>query len=333
MRLFYIDKPGCYHSMDITKRVQKIYQLEVEFDPYLIVDFWGNIDEEPASISLYMGDDCVITKMAIDLDKKEEFENLRNIIWKYLEEFHNPTQVQTDKKGCLKNMEILQKNRVIQGWKNKLRNSKNVTGCYIGKNPDAAKYNETSDQKYNNTIQDRYKNNTMTPEDRVKFWLYRDPIIFPKPDIDHKRCKQLRYQDCTDNFPPGTPLHTICIDESKWLCDKWYSGKNDVVTTDKLLNITENKLNKYLADNDTKVDKHMFDAVIDAGMFGDLGNRAGNKKFHQNFPNTGLDYGSGRRLEGFYNNNNNSNKCTYYYIFIVILLIIIIVFSYKITLL
>lgn len=276
MRLYYIDKPGCHHMMYITKRVQKIYQLEAELEPYVIVDFWGNVNNEPASVTLYVGDNCVLDKEVIDLDKEEDFEALKDILWYYVRTVHNPYDL-TDKDGCLRNMDLKQKNNVIQGWQAKRRNLLG-SACYMSRY--TGKKN-VPEKKLNPSPYIRYITGTETMEDKVKHWSYRDPLIFPKPNIDLKRCKQLRYLDCNDNFPVNTQLWERCIDESRWLCDEWYKNKNnDIRKTDKLFDINKKQVCDYLKKNDTKVDKNMFDRVIDSGLFDNLGNRMGNKSMN-----------------------------------------------------
>ena len=352
MRLYYIDKPKCYHIMDITKRVQKIYQLEAELEPYLIVDFWPNRNEEPASITLYVGDNCVIDKMIIDLDKKEDFEKLRDILWVYIRKVHNPYDL-TDEKGCLKNMMILQKNNVIQGWQAKLRDSKINGSCYISKNnhvptgiveiPPVNEMDTTNQMSFDihsknirNIIAKqyeqymRYRMGTETMEDKVKHWSYRDPVIYPKPDIDIKKCKEIRYLDCNDNFPVNTPVWQRCIDESKWLCDKWYSGNNNVTLTDKLVDQTRKEIYDYLDKNDLRVDKKMFDDIITAGLFNDLGNRMGNKS--SNITNSVDQYMTDKGyylklVEGF-NDSDNKNKNNWNYVYVILCIILIVMCMY-----
>jgi hypothetical protein len=287
--------------MDITKRVQKIYQLEAELEPYLIVDFWGNKDDEPASVTLYLGDECVLYKKSINLDNKEEFEELRRLIWKYVREYHNPPDL-ADKDGCLHSMELLQKNKVIQGWQNKRKSMCNKEGkysCYMSGQPvnNRPKKQPTCTPEQINKLNKYYTNKHClrisniitkaylkyitgreTMEDKVKHWSYRDPPIYPKPNMDKKLCKQLRLQDCTDNFAKFTPQWQRCASETEWLCNKYYNTEeNPLLQTDKLVEETRKEVYKYLNDNNLKVDRSTFDKIITAGLFDDLGNRAGNK--------------------------------------------------------
>lgn len=298
MRLFYVDKAECEHISDITKRVQKIYQLEAELEPYLIVDFWPNKTGAKPNFTLVAGREVI--EQDIDLDNEAEFESLRSLLWHYLKKYHDVYDVtetccnSCSKAGkcqtCMKNMNILQKNNVIQGWQNKLRNlrgNRNDTDNTCCKNTHIKpKRNIVQEWAYR-TNNNNYKENPMCQVVRdmvadgfmefiVKHEVYKN---VGADRIDRNLCKKIRWGECNDNYPVGTAQHQICVKEVDWLCNQGYSSSkgDEINIKDKIVQDTRKRIYDYLNKNNLKVNKAMFDDIITAGLFDDLGNRMGNK--------------------------------------------------------
>ena len=101
----------------------------------------------------------------------------------------------------------------------------------------------------------------------IKHWVYRDPTT--TPHIDRKRCKELRGQDCTLNYPPETPLFMRCMKEVEWLCNTGYprTGEklSEATQIPNMLELRE-KIWAYLNRYNLKVNKQVFDDIIHYGF-------------------------------------------------------------------
>lgn len=258
MRLFYADKPNCHHMIEITRRVKKIYQLEAELEPYLIVDFLPNKEEYTKSFVLIEAGK-EIEKIEIDLDKKEEFEKLRNRLWYYLKKYHNVKDLEDT------NMIWQPTNNVIQGWQEKKRNLRNDVCC-------KGYFSLKSKPNHRNNIKKMIRDGFM--EFIVQHWLYRDPN---KPIKDKDTCNYARSSECNDNYPVGTTLWKRCKSEIAFVCKNTYGENSMPSKKDKVIKKTLGNIYKYLDENDLYVDKKKFDEIILSGLYNDVGNRLGNK--------------------------------------------------------
>jgi hypothetical protein len=248
MRLFYIDLPGCHHITELMYGIKAVYEMEQTFYPYLTVEFLPHRHEPPGII--------LLTKHGIfreyyDFKNPKDIEDLRQLIWKHVVQDYNILDIAKD--GCLKDFRETNINKVLMGWQASKRAMAIDTCCKII--IDAV----TSEVVKNNILH----------------WVYRDSTS--DKGMNRKLCKQLRYGECGDNYPPNSATFQRCVDEVTWLCNEGYPHNKRVMETDKLIEKTRNNIYQYLLKNDLKVDKRKFDEIMSAGLFDDLGNRMGNK--------------------------------------------------------
>jgi len=262
MRLFLIDKPKCRHISEIVKGVSAVYQLEQEFYPYLLVDFLPNKNNEPGGVIIQVGKEIIKKNYTFEIPN--DLINLRKLLWKLLHKYHNPIDI-TDKNGCLKDFRKTSTNKIIQGWQAKKKTMREDVCCKIIKNVIANDFT-----------------NFM-----IKHWYYRDPTT---NKIDNNTCKKIRWQECGNNYPPNSMTFKRCVDEVEWLCNKGYdkNNKNKIIDEkNKMIANIHKKIYDYLDKNNLKVNKQIFDSIINAGLFDNVGNRMGNKSINfYNISNT-----------------------------------------------
>lgn len=271
MRLFYIDKPGCYHITTIMPAIKAIYQMEAEFYPYLFVDFLPHGNDRPEGIILQAGNEVI--KKNMSLDTKEDVEKLRELIWKYVRKYHDPKDI-TKPYGCIKNFKDYTTFNVTQGWTNKIKNLKSDQCCI------APKGLELSDKpQITNYL--------------VKHWAYRDPTT---DRINRDICKQVRGEECGNNYPSGSAEFKRCMDEVNFVCNTGYPPTNTkkgmcptfeekqeynpyTRVSNAIVNSTRKQIYEDLIKDNLKVDKRDLDNIFTAG-FDQQSNRYGiNKEF------------------------------------------------------
>lgn len=261
MRLFHIDPPGCHHATEIMQGIKAVYQLEQEFFPYLTVEFLPHRDE-PAGIILLTRKGESIRKN-YDFTDPEHLRELREIIWYYLHRDYDIKSLPTDKNGNLLRFQWEPTAEVIQGWQEKKRSVNQSKCCRL--------MAELTAQEIMNQL---------VTQHNIKHWWFRDSN---KDQQTQKTCKQVRYQECGDNYAPNGAQYRRCIDEVTWLCNRGYgnSGKSDGNPEwnlkNKQIQEIQRKVWEQLLNKDMHVDKKLFDEVMSAGLFADVGNRMRNK--------------------------------------------------------
>lgn len=196
MRLSLIDKPDCHHMTELMPGIKAVYQLEAEFEPYLIVDFVPNKDDnykQSPGVILQAGGDTI--KFDYTFDNPNDIVEMRKIIWKYVRKLHNPPDIL---QGGLPTF------KVIQGWQNKKRmmaNNKCKT-CNI----DCDK--------------------TKQKHDPMARKLLHEVYTLDQSGIKTKKdCNAAHSQECTDNFPSDSYDFKRCMAEVSDICDKRFSDK------------------------------------------------------------------------------------------------------------
>lgn len=299
MKLFHIDGGKCKHIIELMPSIKAVYQMEQEFFPYLDVIFLPYREGEKSGIILQTKSDII--RKDYTFHNKEDLENLRNLIWFYLQKENNIKDITV--KGCLTNFRETNPNKVIQGWhmrkKYAERDSDYIDGCKI-------------------------INDTLTSE-LVKYGILHEVYKLNTHKVMNKdSCKQTRYKECSDNFPPNTYSFVRCIDEVDWICNNGYPNKV-LEDTNQIVNGIRKRLIDVLIKNNFKVNKKRFDDIIDAGLFADLGNRMGNKVISDKNVSAVIDRVFTENdyyrqlIEGFETNDNS-------YMFYLVLFVILIVF-------
>jgi len=292
MRLFHIDKPGCHHITELMDGIKAVYQLEQEFYPYLTVEFLPHKDQ-PAGIILLTKTQTI--RKNYTFDDPNDINDLRKLIWKYMVEDYNILDI--TKNGCLTDFrEIQQPNIVIQGWQAKKRmKSKEVCCKEIG----------DGDEEVNNKVNTKPIRTFEDQQDALghKPFLHEVYRLDPTDKQNRNICKKVRGGECGDNYPSGSATYKRCMDEVQWLCDNGYPENKRVDAMNKLVSKTRTDAYNYLKNNNMKVDKLKFDAIADAGLFQDMGNRAGNKVSDYKEPKKVFDNMNDNilldRIEGF----------------------------------
>ena len=264
MRLFLISKPGCHHITELMNGIKAVYQLEMELNPYLLVEFLPNKNNDPGGVIIQAGDEII--RRNYTFDDPNDIKELRKLLWKYLRKLHDPVDI-TNKNGNIINFKKTQTNKVIQGWQNKKKLMKKDICCKIVR--DMVAYH----------IYKSNSNKTPFKQQLIKHPVYR----YDNRDLQDKRlCKQNRFRDCGDNYPPGSILFKRCIDEANFLCNKGYPRNTVRETTENYREQLKKYILKYLKDNDMKVNKQMLDLILSAGFFERVKGRAGNRAHDYN---------------------------------------------------
>lgn len=237
MRLLHIDT-RCKHMMNLMPSISATYQMEQEFHPYLDVEFLQYDKGYKPGYILQTKKGDIVTDGYINADE------LRELVWeKMLEE--RKIRVMPE------NMFIDNTpNNVIQGWK--ARKRLRDPCC-----PTAVPSEPRSPQSLS-LVHRAYKGDHTDLQDR-------------------EICKNVRGQECDNNYVRGSALYKLCKDEVNWLCNQGYPVNKAVEMSNKFASYTQQGLYDYLNKTGGRVTKQKFDEIISAGMFDDLGNRAGNK--------------------------------------------------------
>lgn len=247
MRLFHIDKPGCHSMPEIMPGIKAVYQMGVEFFPYLTVEFLPHLDQ-PAGVILQTKHGTI--RKYYTFDNPKDIEDLRKLIWENLLKEQKIVDI-TDEEGCLTDFRKDGVNKVITGWHNVSHNEGKDRCCLM------IKHAVTSALVRNGILHDIYR--------------------FSHKDIqDRKLCKWNRGQECGNNYPPNSATYDLCMDEVNWLCDNGYPVNARVNAMNNLVKTTRRDIYNYLDKHDMKVNKKKFDEIIDAGLFDDLDRSLGN---------------------------------------------------------
>ena len=252
MRLFLIDKPGCYHISELMPGIKAAYMLEQEFHPYLSVEFVPNqkLKRKPGVILLAEGEETFYPNT---LENDKQVAKMRKIIWEKVRKIHNPPDV-TDDKGCLTDFRKTQTNKVWQGWQSRKRALAKEECCKFLSDELASELTQTS-------------------------FEWRHPVYWlnTNPKQTKETCLKSRTQECTDNFPKATHDFKRCMAEVNWLCKNGYPENKRVETLNKLREKMRVRLQNHLRKTGYRVNKKVFDTLMDAGFFKEVQTRAGNK--------------------------------------------------------
>jgi hypothetical protein len=276
MRLLHFAGKKCQTMMDMMPGIKATYQMGQEFAPYLDVDFLENNQYDEQNPGIILQTKNVEIKKYYDFKDSKEIDYLRDLIWYHLRKEKNIVDLpENEFKGSPLN---------------------NVT---IG---------------FNNIVKEHEKHvypdiKVDIPESNVRS-LNQVFRLNPNDVQTENTCKRLRYTECVDNYPQGSPLFGACIREVNWLCKNGYPN-NKVNKHNEYATEVWTKLYNNLRNNSGYVNKQQFDDIIDAGMFYNLGNTIGK---------------SDKPLEYFSESNNTK---TYMLLFIFFVLIVIMVYYYK----
>jgi len=190
MRLYYIDKPGCHHITKLIPGIFAIYQMQMEFFPYLSIEFLPHRDNIPAGILLITKDEII--RRFYTFDTQKDVDDLRNLIWTYLKKDHNIEDI--SQIGYVNNFYKLGDNEVIQTWDNIMKKARD-------------------DNKYK-IIMDKPSGREMAFD--ALHQIYK---LDTTDEIDNDLCKKLRGNMCYSNFPAGSDIFKVCMDEAYKVCD------------------------------------------------------------------------------------------------------------------
>lgn len=334
MRLFLISPKECMHMSGLIPGISSVYQLEQEFQPYLSVEFLPN-HQFPTGVLLIVGNKVI--RRDYTFEDPNDIIELRKLIWQYVIELHDPTYYTNTVNNGWKNLKNNPNgpvdkhhyqiegptNRVIQGWQAKKRSMKKDGCCKKIKNIFAKIYADTYPQYFDHKYQSQ----------QIKHDVYK---LDPTDKQDRRICKQVRFGECTDNYPPNTPQFDICQKEVKWLCNNGYPNNIRTQTILKFRENLKNKVLKELHENNMVVNKPQFDTIMDAGFFERVNNRMGNKattykNVDHAIQNMNTDFY--KMVEGYQDGNkNNDTKLIFDWntgVLLLVIAIIIYLFIYK----
>ncbi len=313
MRLFFISPRECQFMKDLIPGIFSVYQLEQEFHPYLTVEFIPNTTYA-AGVLLVVGDKVI--RRNYTFNDPNDIIEMRKLIWKYVREIYNPKDIteEIDGKTCIKNFIPTMTFKVTQGWANMLRNKEKGICCKKGK--------------------DCNKKAVPFPQQLQKHEVYR---YLNKDQINMPICKKLRFGECGDNYPSGTPLYNRCVMEADWLCENGYrpveingklypKGNINTKLTATFREKLKQDILKYLKRNNMKVDKPMYDLIMSAGFFERPVGRMGNKALPfkravtstDDINVTNFDHYS-KLIEGY--DGESKRKSIVYFILVIVILI------------
>lgn len=262
MRLFYIQSRGCKHISDRMPAIKAIYQLEAEFEPYLVVDFLPNPDDKhPGGIILQAGKDVI--ERDYTFNNPNDIVELRKIIWDLVRKHHNPPDITYSK--CMKDFHWYPTFKVTQGWAARRRQQKGNTCC-----KDEGLYWRTPD----------------LASQRVKHDVYK---VITKDEQTKEDCLKLRSCECKDNYPSNSDSYKRCIDEVTLLCNSTYPKNPAADKVQQERDTIRKYLLDYLKKNRYRADKKHFDLLVMSGLLEHPDTRLGNK--HSPYsPNSPVDH-------------------------------------------
>lgn len=250
MRLFFIEPGGCKHITEVIPGIFAVAQMEQEFAPYIKLNYLPYRDDAKGGIILQTKNETI--KRDYTFHNKTDIEDLRNLIWYYLKKDYDVKDLAAPQ-GCLKDFrEYKPVNSVVQGFNEKKKALAKDVCCKV--------------------VLD-----TITPA-IIQHNILHEVYKLSNVDIqDRKICEQVRGGECVDNYPPNTDTYRRCMAEVQWLCQNGYPVNKTVNRMNQIVKDIRKKLYNELKNNNLKVNKKLFDQIIDAGLFQDLGNRMGNK--------------------------------------------------------
>jgi hypothetical protein len=192
MKLSHFNDKICKNITEIMPSIKAVYQMEQEFHPYLDINFLTNIQHNEKYTGIILQTKNETIKEYSDFNTKQDVDNLRDLIWKYLLKEKSIKQVDISEQN---NDRLVKPNRVIQGWAN---------------------------------IVKEHKDHVFPPISELYLPLPKyNPIFIKNPDDiqTRKTCKEMRYQECTDNYVPHTYEFGRCMDEVNLLCNTAYPNE------------------------------------------------------------------------------------------------------------
>jgi len=265
MKLFLIDKHNCHQMLnDLMPGIAAVYEMGAIFNghhySHLKVDFLPeryNIYKDPSRSEIILQAGNEIIRRSYNFNNPQSKEELKNLIWSYLQKYNNVKDVPEN------DFRKVKFHKVITGWQNAKRARK--------KCPIKFKHFLANDG-YANNIRDIITANIM--KDVIRHWRYR---VDTRDMQTRKICMKVRGKECGDNYPPNTPLFRRCVREVRWLCTNGYPRNK---RTEIIINHREklkNDILKYLKQSNMKVNKGVLDVILSAGFFERVANRMGNK--------------------------------------------------------
>lgn len=280
MRLFLISKPGCHHITELMDGIKAVYQMEAEFEPYLAVDFLPNRNNDPGGVIVMAGNETI--RKNYTFDDPKDLEELRSLLWKYLEKYHNPKDItykKGDKKDCIKDFRETGTFNVIQGWQNRKKLMEKNICCRVVRDLLAKVVYRTGWDKVIGDHTKTSKNGKRGGAPDFSRQLIKHPVYrYDNRDLqDREICKKVRYKECGDNYPPGSMTFKRCLDEVTWLCNNAYPVNKVNKVTNNYRNKLKESILEYLKKNNMKVNKKVLDTILSAGFFERVKGRVGNK--------------------------------------------------------
>lgn len=252
MKLFSIDKPDCNHIIDIMPSIKAIYQLEVEFQPYLQIEFIPNNGEKKAGIVLRVNNELIYRPYTFD--DPMDMMHTRRLIWHYLQKNnHISNLVRQDQDGYIKDFRNTQTNKVIMGWSNKL--------CDFKQNNKEIKYDPLiRSPLFNGT----HFTSSDIQEHDIKHWVYKDNT---KNLHNVNACKKIRLGECADNHVIGSHQYQMCADKVNWVCKRTYPINKLSNETIKYRESVKKFILDQLKKSGGKVNKSLLDTILFSGLF------------------------------------------------------------------
>lgn len=310
IRLFHIDSGSYKTIMDITRGVFAVSQIEQEFAPYIALNYLPFRPGAEGGIILVTDKHTIRKKYDFSEESvKSDIEDMRKIIWTILNNEANIKNI-ADEHGCLINMKGYTTFKVIDSWKQKLEQLKHNKCCKFIVD------NIASSVVRFNILHDMYR-------------------LSHKDEQTREICKKVRGEECSNNFPPRSANFAVCISEVEQLCNAGYPVNGLARSQEELIQQVRNDLMEKLRKANYKVDKRLFDEIITAGLFSNLGERLRNDGVNLDKVKGALDdmfmengdyqkminYAQIERFEGFEGQN-------YDYTWLIVLIVIIIMLAY-----
>lgn len=313
LRLFHVDAGHCRYTKDIVPGIFACSQIEMEFAPYVSLGYMPYRSDVPGGVILQTKKRTI--RKNYDFSPKtikQDTEDLRKMIWYYLRQDHNITDI-TDVNGCLIDFRKYKPNNVIQGWQAKKRELKKDKCCKLVLD------NLTSEIVKHNILHEVYR-------------------LSGKDKQNRNICKKVRGEECGNNYAPNSDTYDLCMNEVNWLCNNGYPKNKLVEKASDIAKQIREKIYRDLVKSNMKVNKRKFDELISAGLFQDLGNRMGNKVANYENVKSSLDNIMDEKgyylslIEGFEEEqkvDKKTNGFGDYGILVIVLMILILIYTQK----
>lgn len=291
IRLFFIDSGECKTIKDITRGVFAVSEIEQFFFPYVSLNYLPFRPGVKGGIILVTNMNTI--SRTYDFSEEsvaKDIEDMKKVIWEIIE-----------KEGKIKNKDITDvipgytTFGVINSWKQKLKELEKNKCCKLI----TGSLNETLS---NNTLENDFLR------------------LSSKDEQTEKICKQVRGQDCLDNFR-GANL-AVCLSETENLCKIGYPENKVVNKQAEFVTKVRNNLMERLKKNNYLVDKRLFDDMVRAGMLSNIGEKIRNA-------NTNIRLVKGVSADKFRIENFGNNSYNVSYLLLMIIIIIIVYYFYK----